>query len=200
MTQSNVICASLFSGIVEVLFTHPIDHYKTYLQHKKFTKNKKLPWKWKNIYKGVNQTIIDYPIEYLKIRNITKNETIKEAIVSFSKHKHMLGVSSTLSRNIGFACIFNYITKKYINNEDNWEEKFKISAFSGFTAATMTQPFDYFKTCAQSNKNLSFPQILNNIKNPFVLFSGLWGRNLVSLISMGIGFTTFELGKCYFSL
>lgn len=236
MTQSNVICASLFSGVFEVLFTHPIDHYKTYLQHKKFTKNKTPPWQWKNIYKGiiprlygvvpmrlvfwtsldsgnryfdspiksaifasVNQTIIDYPIEYLKIRNMTKNETIKEAIVSFSKHQHNFGVTSTLTRNIGFACIFNYITKKHIKKEDTWERKLGVSALAGFTAATITQPFDYFKTCAQSSSQATWSQSVKNINNISTLFSGLWGRNSVSLISMGIGFTTFELGKCYLS-
>ena len=237
MTQANVLCASLSSAILEVIFTHPIDHYKTLLQHQKFNNLSERPnLKWNNLYKGVfprlygvvpmrlvfwtsldsgnkhfnnpfyaatfasfNQTLIDYPIEFIKIRNMTHNQSIKKAIITFAKYKHYFGFSSTLLRNMGFASIFNILTHKYIKKDDSVSKKLTISGLSGFMAATITQPFDYFKTCAQSDSNARWLTTFNNIKTFPELFTGLWGRNTVSLLAMGIGFTTFEIGKCYFN-
>ena len=135
---------------------------------------------------GSCQTVIDNPIEIIKIKIMSDKKV---------NHKDLYrnyGFIPTLIRNVGFtACLAVFIGQK----ADSDFEKFGLSATGGAIGSILTQPLDYVKTKSQSTKqNLS---VIKEIKiaikeNPRKLYVGGVNRMMVSFLSMGIGFVAYS--------
>lgn len=130
---------------------------------------------------GACQTIIDAPIERMKIRRMLAQA-------------NALGFAATLYRNTAFsACMVT------LNAADVPEELSTAQpAVAGLLASVATQPLDYAKTMIQSapagSRSQSVAQILRTTlrESPGRLFVGGIYRALVSSVSMGVGFTVFS--------
>ena len=90
---------------------------------------------------GSCQTIIDNPIEVIKIKSMTNQKIMLSELIQNK------GFIATLSRNVGFAiCIsslcFNKESRSDIVN-------FGYSSGAGVLGSIITQPFDYVKTQQQ---------------------------------------------------
>ena len=235
MNDTKRYVAGGISGIIEVVFTHPIDYIKTKKQI--YTQNKmsigfikyisrnsfysgviprmtgvvpmrfvfwgvqdsshnyaKNTLNYSPFYSGLiagtlggaTQTLIDNPIEISKIK-LMNNQTILVKDL-FNQY----GFVPTLLRNIGFAiCIssFCFNTKECCNRE-----KFLYSAGAGLLGSLLTQPFDYIKTYQQQNNcNNTYGIVVRTFKeNPYHFYSGLVGRMVLSSLTMGIGFVSYE--------
>jgi len=136
------------------------------------------------------QTIIDNPIEIIKIQQMS-NQKINYKNILLNNY----GFSATLIRNIFFAIPIGYFcfqTKKKSNsNFDN----FCLSACSGLFSSIISQPFDYIKTYQQRTKSKVFVinlliKELNN--DPKKLYTGCMNRSLLNFFSMGIGYIAFD--------
>ena len=208
--MSNInIKASVYSGIAEVILTHPIDYLKTIKQSKKSNK-----LFWKNPYCGVSSRftgLIPTRVVFWNILGYCKNKDfnpIKTGIIvascqtlldypfeqikiqrminhtnvknAFVGHTIIPGFSATLSRNIGFAIILNYAIS--LNDTSPI-----YSGIGGFMGALVTHPLDTLKTHFQYNKTFNFPKI-----KPIEYFNGCTYRCSISLISMGIGWSIFN--------
>jgi len=159
---------------------------------------------------GFAQSLIDYPIEQFKIRNMIYKQPFNVILKDFINNKsHTNGFMLTSSRNILFAIIFNHIAKTHTNSNNTIYQNFMIASSSGFIAGALTQPIDYFKTIVQSSKEkqISIKDIFNdslktqkqnkfNMKY-FVFFKGLWSRSSMTFLNMGIGFTIYQTSKKY---
>ena len=223
------------SGIIEVLFTHPIDYIKTqkqiYTQNKvsssfikyitrnsfysgviprmvgvapmrfvfwgvqdssyNYTKNS---LQYTSFYSaliagvlgGATQTLIDNPIEILKIKLMNNQAIVVKDL--FNQY----GFIPTLLRNIGFAICISSVcfNKKDCHNS----EKFLYSAGAGLLGSFVTHPFDYIKTYQQQNNcNNTYDIVVRTFKeNPSHFYSGLVGRMVLSSLTMGIGFVSYE--------
>ena len=140
------------------------------------------------------QTIIDNQIEILKISQIT-NLSRKETIKSLLKFR---GFNSCLLRNIMFTSSLSYCCFNKIKEEDTMYEKFKYSALGGAIGSLLSQPIDYVKTQQQRcNDNRNIRQILKEVyySNPYKLYAGGLYRSILSIFTMGIGFTTYDFLK-----
>lgn len=203
------IKASIYSGLSEVILTHPIDYLKTIKQSRKSNK-----LFWKNPYCGVSSRfvgLIPTRIVFWNILGYCQNKNlnpIKTGIIVASsqtlldypfeqiKIQRMInqtsvrkafvgptiipGFSATLSRNIGFAIILNYAI--------SLNDKSPIySGIGGFLGALVTHPLDTLKTHFQHNKKFSLPKI-----KPIEYFNGCTYRCSISLISMGVGWSIFN--------
>ena len=135
---------------------------------------------------GVCQTIIDNPIEILKIKMIT-NQSIKLRDLIQNR-----GFTATLIRNTGFAICISSIC--FDKNEKTNIEKFCYSATAGIIGSIMTQPIDYVKTLQQSNDTRSIYKILVNTykDSPKKLYIGGLNRALLSFFSMGVGYIAYD--------
>ena len=203
------IGASIYSGLSEVILTHPIDYLKTIKQTGKSNKIF-----WNNPYRGVGSRLVGViPIRMVfwnvlgECRNRNFNP-IKTGIIVAStqtlldypfeqiKIQRMInqtnfrnafvgptiipGFLATISRNIGFAIILNYaISKNDVSPI--------MSGMGGFFGALLTHPLDTLKTHFQHSRKFSLP----NIK-PIEYFNGCTYRCSISLISMGVGWTLFN--------
>jgi hypothetical protein len=244
--------ASSFSGIIEVLVSHPLDRIKTELQimalnNKKptislgikqiYEKNKLrgfysgiiprligiVPMRltyWssmtissdymkkdkeeiteylnkyistKNINMMINifpglitgfvQSIIDNPIEVIKIKLMTGTKNIEI-------NKLYQGFNYLLARNIIFA-----IPVAYSVNTFGKDNAFLAGAFGGVIGSIISHPLDVMKTEKQRNRKEKNTKITLRFlisKNPQYLFSGLTMRTSLSFVNMGIGFMVFE--------
>ena len=90
-----------------------------------------------------------------------------------------------LLRNVFFAICVNKIIQIDPNSTYH-------AAIGGFIGSILTQPFDNLKTWYQSG-NLNFPKKWN-FKNYMI---GWNYRASVSLLSMNIGWVTFNKVKCF---
>ena len=135
---------------------------------------------------GAIQTLIDNPIEISKIK-LMNNQTI-----SMKDLFNQYGFVPTLLRNIGFAiCISSLcFNKKDCPNS----EKFLYSAGEGLLGSFLAHPLDYIKTYQQQNNcNNAYDIVVRTFKeNPFDFYSGLMGRMVLSSLTMGIGFVSYE--------
>lgn len=143
---------------------------------------------------GTAQTLIDNQIEVIKIGTMTNSpkKEIFKSLISFR------GFSSTLLRNIGFTSILSYFCFNKINDSDDNFTKFKYSALGGLIGSIITQPIDYVKTQKQRcNEERAIITILRDVikVNPLKLYSGGLYRSILSLFTMGIGFTSYEVIK-----
>lgn len=149
---------------------------------------------------GSFQTLVDYPIEQIKIRRMIYKDSYSNIIKDMIRSDNLIsGFSFTFYRNVGFATIFNHILKNNSVNESN-SANFILAAGSGFLSSLITQPLDYFKTIIQSSKEkkISVNEIFkNSFKNNdlLIFFRGGLSRSSISFLSMGIGYSIYEFCK-----
>lgn len=125
------------------------------------------------IYASSLQTILDYPIEQIKIRRMLQSNNI------FKNTNHFLGFITLLSRNIGFCITF-------VSSINYFENDYYSGAIGGLTGAFITQPFDSLKTHYQSGKK-TFP------KWKFKQYMVGWQhRCIISMLSMNIGWLIYN--------
>jgi hypothetical protein len=162
---------------------------------------------------GSFQTVVDYPIEQIKIRRMIYKDSYSDIIKDLIKSNNISsGFGVTFLRNVGFATVFNHLLKTNSSNNNtstnssnnNTSTNFALAAGSGFVSSIVTQPIDYFKTIIQSNKgnNISVKNIfIDSMKdnNYLIFFRGGMSRASISFLSMGIGFSVYELSKKYFN-
>lgn len=153
---------------------------------------------------GSFQTVVDYPIEQIKIRRMIYKDSYSHIIKDLIKSNNISsGFGVTFLRNVGFAAVFNHLLKTNSSNNNTYSN-FALAAGSGFVSSIVTQPIDYFKTIIQSNKgnNISVKNIfIDSMKdnNYLIFFRGGMSRASISFLSMGIGFSVYELSKKYFN-
>ena len=137
------------------------------------------------ILAGSAQTLIDNPIETIKIRQMTS--TKKSYIIS--KNVIFSGFGPTLSRNSLFAAIVNYTI--YISPSENYSTYFFKGALGGLIASILTQPLDYIKTEKQ-RVTINKRSIKNIIISDYKFFmTGAIPRATLGLLNMGIGITIY---------
>jgi hypothetical protein len=155
---------------------------------------------------GSIQTIIDNPIEILKIQLMTKEKHIK---LKINNIKNLyVGFTASLLRNSIFAIVVSSIVNVNTNYFKN-DNKFIVGAFGGLLGSILSHPFDTIKTELQRFKNIQtlsttsintfdvFFKIIKN--NPKKLWAGMEMRCLLAFFNMGIGFYTLELvNKLFF--
>jgi hypothetical protein len=154
---------------------------------------------------GLAQSIIDNPIEVVKIKIMSGNSNI--AISNLYQ-----GFGYLLVRNILFAIPVAYSIKTY-----GKENPFFAGAVGGLIGSIVSHPFDVIKTERQrlpttttttttaittaitttttinlekTSKKITLRHMI--LKNPSGLFSGLAMRCSLSFINMGIGFVVFN--------
>lgn len=188
--------------MTEIIVTYPIDYAKTMIQNKRFTiETMKTPYKgvitrfmgvlpmrtvyWssmeycKNI--GTNiylvpfiassfQTLIDYPIEQIKtnIINGRKYTYIPDRLLKAFLYNYMRNVVFTYGLFMGIE----YLHNPYLG---------------GLLGSVISHPFDCQKTYYQSNQY--YP------KDYGFYIRGIVPRSLISLMSMGIGWSVFKYSK-----
>lgn len=148
---------------------------------------------------GGFQTLVDTPIESLKIHQMTKNINYdydyKKNNTRFKLTNIYKGFSPTICRNSLFAGIFNTIL--YSSNTQNYTDLFLLSGLAGLSASILSHPFDVIKTEMQKydSKTKSMSKFISyNIQNnPKIFLSGLKNRCLLSLVSMSVGLTSLQL-------
>jgi len=130
---------------------------------------------------GFAQTLVDNPIEFLKIRQMTNNKN-----PYYVKDMFRTGFSATVIRNIQFAVCVNI----GINFKDNTlYEKFIYGAMGGFIGGIITQPIDIVKTEFQRHNNKhAYRTVWEMIKKkPKTLWVGILPRSVLGFCTMGIG-------------
>lgn len=142
----------------------------------------------KSTFVSFAQTLIDCPIENMKIGKIN-NKKIKFNFKFFYK-----GFSPNLIRNNIFA--FNVIGFNKLGDEYDCN-KFISGSIGGLLGSIISQPFDYIKTLRQSDKNIKFYDIFN-IKHKKYFMNGCTARSLVCFMSMGIGSLALDFYNDYF--
>ena len=138
---------------------------------------------------GTFQTLIDNPIELLKIQSMTNQK------INYSDLFNNYGLRSTLSRNVSFAVCVSLATLGIENNAKQSDFKnFCYGAIGGAIGSVLTQPLDYVKTLSQRTKSHLpiFKTIIETYKeSPINLYTGGTNRMLQSFLSMGIGYVAF---------
>jgi hypothetical protein len=136
---------------------------------------------------GMCQTVIDNPIELLKIKAMTNQK------VKLSSLINNRGFMATLCRNVGFAICVSSVS---FNNKKRTDiSKFIHSACGGVMGSVLTQPIDYVKTQQQRSKDSrsTLRILIDTFKdNPKKLYVGGFNRALLSFFSMGIGFVAYD--------
>ena len=100
---------------------------------------------------GICQTVIDNPIEILKVKMITNQS------FNFNDLIQNRGFNATLIRNIGFAICISSIC--FDKNEKTNLEKFYYSSIAGIIGSISTQPIDYV---VFEDDEVVFAILLNN--------------------------------------
>jgi hypothetical protein len=134
-------------------------------------------------YTSLVQTIIDSPIENIKISKINNTPINKNLFRGF--------YSNYLRNNIFASSL--YICNKY--GEEKNINKFLTGSVGGLIGSIISQPIDYIKTNIQSNKNLSYKQIIYNEKFVYNCMNGCIARSTISFFSMGIGSFAYNYFK-----
>jgi len=140
---------------------------------------------------GSCQTVIDNPIEILKIKTMTNQK------VKLSSLFNNRGFTATLFRNVGFAVCMSSMC--FTNKKRSDLCKFAYSASAGVLGSILTQPIDYVKT--QQQRSLDSRSIFRIMwetykDNPKKLYVGGFNRSLLSFFTMGIGFVAYD--KLYY--
>jgi len=122
------------------------------------------------------QTLIDYPIEQIKIQCMVNKKCIKDALLAVNR----FSFTTHLSRNILFASVFSIVI-------DNNPDSYYLAALGGFVGAIISHPLDTLKTWYQIG-NTKYPKywLLKDY------FRGWHHRGLISLVSMNIGWIIFR--------
>lgn len=136
------------------------------------------------IITGICQTVIDSPIELLKVRLMSGGKT------SIKLKEIYTGFTPCLLRNVIFALPVAIITKTF-----GTENPILAGALGGFTGSAISQPFDVVKTEMQRSKNVNEEHkkpihIIKDIykTNPLKLWSGGLTRCVQGGVNMGVGF------------
>uniref|UniRef100_A0A6C0EBI5 Mitochondrial carrier protein n=1 Tax=viral metagenome TaxID=1070528 RepID=A0A6C0EBI5_9ZZZZ len=136
---------------------------------------------------GSAQTLIDNPIEVLKIRMMTNNRVTFAETLKCLKPR---GFIANLARNIQFASMVN-LMMNYKN--DNPIYNFGICAIGGLLGSLTSQPFDTMKTEKQrfhcDTKTKSYLEMIKF--SPKTLWAGGLLRASLGFVNMGIGGMTF---------
>ncbi len=131
---------------------------------------------------GATQTIIDTPLELVKIQMIS-GKTLRESL----KNNIFSGFTYNLYRNSIFTAFVAY--SLYFSKENKWYHM----ALGGFIGSVVSQPFDYMKTLKQSNQQISFKILFKHFSyHRKYLLVGTWNRALMAFINMGIGGYVFK--------
>lgn len=138
---------------------------------------------------GCAQSLIDNPIEVLKIKLMTNSLNSNINIIHQLSHMYQ-GFGYLMARNIIFAIPVAYSVKTY--QKDN---AFLAGAIGGIVGSIISHPFDVLKTERQRTKlnitqKITLTSLLMN--NPKSLFSGLFMRMSLNFVNMGIGFYVFN--------
>ena len=128
---------------------------------------------------GMVQTLVDCPIESIKVK---KNTSVGNYNNKISFRSLYNGFTPNLFRNSLYAGVFfSYINGDFIGN------KFLDGAVGGILASVSSHPFDYIKTCTQSyDKRKTVMEVIKETK-PMTYYKGVIPRSIVSLGIMGIG-------------
>ena len=149
---------------------------------------------------GTAQTIVDNPIELIKISTMTGTR------VSMKSLFKMQGFAPTLYRNVAFANCIAFTTCGLGIEQSDHTSKFLASAIGGLVGSVLTQPFDYVKTLKQrsedtfinnkSVRSMSTTRIMMEVyqanKSIKPLYSGVAARSILSFLTMGIGFVAYD--------
>jgi len=129
-----------------------------------------------SLFIGTSQTIIDYPLEQIKMNQIF-NSTPKNYFGAILPH---------YGRNLLFVSSFLYFQNKIDN-------PFLSGAIGGIVGSIISQPLDELKTHYQSGQ-INYPKW--ELKN---YFKGLIPRASICLVSMSIGYGVYScLKNCKF--
>jgi solute carrier family 25 2-oxodicarboxylate transporter 21 len=148
---------------------------------------------------GSAQTLLDNPIEVIKIKLMTKSVADK---IKLYEHLNINGIKKLYT---GFVpsiyrnCIFAMCVSKSIKDLPT-DNKILAGATGGFVGCLLTQPFDVFKTELQkyqkvTNKKTSMVNFFYTTfkSDPKKLWAGGSIRCTLGFINMGIGFYVLEL-------
>lgn len=198
------INSSIVSSFVEVCVTHPIDYYKTLKQKnvgRPFELWKKMPYKgfisrfigvvpMRTLYWGTieylkynkypnymiplltasSQIVVDYPIEQMKVNQMNG----RNMCYIPSRSNVFSGFLAHYVRNILFTCGFFYgdlmVGSPFIG---------------GAIGSLISHPFDTLKTIYQSDNKLGEV-------NMRMLYRGAMYRNMISMISLGVGWNVYR--------
>lgn len=95
---------------------------------------------------GTAQTVIDAPIEAMKIRAMTSGRNV--SLMEVLRGGRLPGFAPTLARNVVFAGAF--ATGLYLGADDSALDQAMIrGAGAGLVASIVSQPLDFVKTVAQ---------------------------------------------------
>jgi hypothetical protein len=152
---------------------------------------------------GLAQSVVDNPIELIKISHMTGSKISIKALVAYK------GIEPTLYRNVAFASVISYACFNVPRSDSNITSFF-TSAFAGLAGSIITQPFDFVKTLKQrkehtiiNGKDLSkinswriFAEVFRaNRDQPMnalrTLFAGVLWRSSLSFCTMGVGFVAY---------
>ena len=152
---------------------------KNIISHKKYLLS--------GICSGSAQTILDNPVEVIKIQMMTGSKSIN----SIPFMSYYRGLSFTLPRNIIFATAVCY-GNGYSKNS-NTLINFISTGITAFTACIITQPLDFFKTKKQEYnfKKIQYLEYFNK-HNYKKMFIGTYARASIGFINMGIGCVVFN--------
>lgn len=137
---------------------------------------------------GIFQTLVDNPIEVLKIYNITGD---KKNYFEILKKRYKLGLISTLSRNVIFAGFVGYGVTYY--KSDDPYINFYNGAIWGLMGSVVSHPFDYVKTMQQKiyHDKDTMIKILKKTPNK-TLMRGVIPRTTIAIFTMGIGSSIYN--------
>jgi len=136
------------------------------------------------LFSSLCQTIIDTPVENIKIRKISNIKPLYNKLYT--------GFSPNFFRN------YIFVTNVYLFNKKGDEygiNKFVTGSLGGMVGAIVSHPIDYIKTNRQAFNFISY---LDLIKDPFHFkncMNGCVVRASMSFISMGIGSLSYYYMK-----
>lgn len=215
MTKKNNVKASLMSGLIEVVATHPLDYTKTLLQNNNKLKSSDIIEYLKTPYKGVSSRIFGVvpmrvifwnSLEYFKGKGYSSvtsglltsiTQTFIDYPIEQIKTQQINNNNYNIIKSFKNIKLFEAYSTHLARNmgfaiifsktiEQN-PDSYYLAAVGGFLGSLITHPFDSLKTWYQTG-NKSYPKHWN-INN---YMKGWNYRCGVSLVSMNIGWVIFR--------